>query len=75
MASGVADVLTQKQVLGRGEIVTPRSTMSNALYHGTAKVTGMLAQEKAQEAQKDAPYITIEAGEVCIVEFFSPQNE
>lgn len=75
MASGVADVLTQKQVLGRGEIVTPKSTMSNALYHGTAKVTGMLAQEKAQDVQKGPPYIILEAGEACIVEFFSRRNE
>ena len=75
MASGMTEVLTQKQVLGSREIVTPKSTMRNALYHGTSKVTNMLAQQKAQKAGNAPAYVTINAGEVCIVEFSPSSNE
>lgn len=71
MVSGVTEVLTQKQVLGKSEVITPKATLKNSLYHGVSKVTESEAQRQASQLGELFPYITIPSGTRLIVNLIS----
>ena len=72
MASGMADVLAQKQAVGHYGDVTVKSSMKNALYHGSAKALDTEAQRQEQEMGELAPYVTVKAGKTFSVTFTAP---
>ena len=72
MASGMADVMAQKQALGEYGNVTVKSSMKNALYHGAAKATEMEASRQEREMGELSPYVTLDKGSVMTVVFTAP---
>ena len=72
MASGMADVLAQKQALSQYGDVTVKSSMKNAFYHGAAKATEMEAQRQEREIGELPPYVTVDKGTAFTVVFTAP---
>lgn len=67
MVSAFTDTLTQKQVLGSEGVVTPKSTVKDALYQGIAKASAAEAPRQAEELSKAQAYVTVPAGKELIV--------
>ncbi len=71
LVSGMADVLTEKTSLGDGfgssGVVTMKSNMKNAAFHGVSKVTEMEASRQGEALAQTPPYVTLEAGKDIII--------
>ena len=63
MMSAMTDTLTERQILGKGEVVTPKATAKNAFYQGVSKVSEMEAQRQAAEVGNEQEYVTVPCGE------------
>lgn len=67
MVSAFTATLTEKQVLGSEEVVTPKSTIKDALYQGIAKASAAEAPRQAEQLSKAQAYVTVPAGRELIV--------
>ena len=50
----------------------PKSTMKNAFFHGTSKVSNMEAQRQKSELDELLPYITVPSGQTILVSLTGP---
>ena len=67
LISPMAETLTQKEALGNGLVVTPKSTLSNALLQGVSKSTQVEAKRRITDIKEDRDYLTVASGKEIIV--------
>ncbi|MCB9092881.1 MAG: TrbI/VirB10 family protein [Halobacteriovoraceae bacterium] len=68
MFSGMTEILTEKEALGKDGIsVAPKATMKNAFYGGLSKASQAEAERQAQELNQEPEYVTVDAGVDLIV--------
>jgi len=67
MVSGITEVLTQKETLGDIGVITPKSTLENAMYHGVSNVTDIAAKREMEKWNKEKPYVIVESGKELII--------
>lgn len=67
MVSGMTDVLTEKQELGRNGAVAAKATLKNGLYKGLSQASQVEAQRQASELASEPEYLTVDSGKDLIV--------
>jgi type IV secretory pathway VirB10-like protein len=67
MASGISEVMVEKQGLGQSFNVVPKANLKNGLYNGVAKVTEMEANDQATQLAQTPNYVTIDSGTDIII--------
>ena len=67
LVSGMSDVLVEKQALGEAGVVTPKSTMKNAMYNGIGRVSEIEAQRQADQLGGEQEYVTVNSGRDLII--------
>ena len=72
MVSPMAETLTQKEALGQGYTVTPKSTMKNAFLQGIARSSEGESKRQISEIGDDKDYLTLAAGKEIIVNLLTP---
>ena len=72
MVSPMAQTLTQKEALGRGYVITPKSTLKNAFLQGLAQSSEGETKRLIRETGDDRDYLTLQEGTDIIVVLLAP---
>ena len=67
LINGVSEAMVEKEALGQGFHVTPKTSVKNGLYNGLAKVTDRETNRQASKLHQAPEYITVEAGRDIII--------
>jgi len=71
MVSAMTNTLTEKQAIGKGEVVTNKSNLKNSLYQGLSKISELEAGRQATKLNEATEYITVSAGKEMIINLLS----
>ena len=69
MISPMAQTLTQKEALGQGFIITPKSNLKNAFFQGLAQSSEGESKRQIREIDGDKDYLVVAQGKEIIVNF------
>jgi hypothetical protein len=75
MVSSMTDVLTEKTVQSESGVVTPKSTMKNAIFQGVSDVSEMEAGRHAEAMAQTPPYVTLDSGIDLIISLSSAYGD
>ena len=65
--SNMAEVLTQKEALGKAAVISRKSSLSNAVLHAASEATGQEAKRQLETATDAPEYVTLEARTAFVV--------
>ena len=72
MISPMAQTLTQKEALGQGFIITPKSNLKNAFLQGLAESSEGESKRQIKEIGGDKDYLTLAGDKEIIVNLLTP---
>ena len=67
MVGVMGEVLVEKEALGQGAVVTPKSTVKNAALSGLSRVAEQEGERRVLELEGQREYVTLPAGQDLIV--------
>ncbi|MCY4524820.1 MAG: hypothetical protein OXB84_08780 [Halobacteriovoraceae bacterium] len=72
MISPMAQTLTEKEALGQGFVITPKSNLKNAFLQGLARSGEGESKRQIGQIDGDKDYLTLAEGKEIIVNFLTP---